>query len=119
MKVLLILPDARMHKFSVLGRVRSTREAPLTLTTLAALGSRVPGVEFRLVDESIDAVPLDAAADLVALGRKMAARGIQTFRLDKTQERQLMAGAFNDPEMAKTVAAQLAAEGIACKVAKP
>jgi radical SAM superfamily enzyme YgiQ (UPF0313 family) len=67
MKVLLIMPDASMHKFWVLGRLKSAREAPLTLTTLAAIGSQVSGVEFELVDESVDTVPLDARVDLVAI----------------------------------------------------
>ncbi len=67
MKVLLIMPDANMHKFSVFGRLKSTREAPLTLTTLAAIGSQDPNLEFRLVDESVDTVPLDYPADLVGI----------------------------------------------------
>jgi radical SAM superfamily enzyme YgiQ (UPF0313 family) len=67
MKVLLLMADANMHKFWIFGRLKSAREAPLTLTTLAALGDSVPGVEFRLVDESIDRVPLDYPADLVAI----------------------------------------------------
>jgi radical SAM superfamily enzyme YgiQ (UPF0313 family) len=67
MKVLLILPDANMHKFWVFGRLKSAREAPLTLTTLAAIGSQDPDIEYRLVDESIDTVPLDYPADLVGI----------------------------------------------------
>jgi len=67
MRVLLIMPDANMHKFWVFGRIRSAREAPLTLTTLAALGDEDPEIEFRLVDESIDPVPLDYPADLVGI----------------------------------------------------
>lgn len=67
MKVLLIMPDANMHKFWILGRLKSAREAPLTLTTLAAIGSQVPDVSFQLVDESVDSVPLDYPTDLVAI----------------------------------------------------
>ena len=67
MKVLLIMADASMHKFWINGRLKSAREAPLTLTTLAAIGSREPDVEFRLVDESVDSVPLDFPADLVGI----------------------------------------------------
>lgn len=67
MKVLLIMADASMHKFWFWGKLKSAREAPLTLTTLAAIGSVVPGVDFQLVDESIDAVPLDWQGDLVAI----------------------------------------------------
>src|ERR1035437_3092293 len=67
MKVLLIMADASMHKFWLFGRLKSAREAPLTLTTLAAIGSGEPGVDFTLVDESVDSVPLDFQADLVAI----------------------------------------------------
>jgi radical SAM superfamily enzyme YgiQ (UPF0313 family) len=67
MKVLLIMPDASMHKFWVFGRLKSTREAPLTLTTLAAIGSQDSDIEFRLVDENVDSVPLDYPADLVGI----------------------------------------------------
>jgi len=68
MRVLLIMADASMHKFWLFGRLRSCREAPLTLTTLAAIGSAAePTIEFHLVDESVDSVPLDFSADLVAI----------------------------------------------------
>lgn len=67
MNVLLIMPDASMHKFRIFGKLKSAREAPLTLTTLAAIGSSVPGVTFTLCDESIDPVPLHAKPDLVAI----------------------------------------------------
>ena len=49
MKILLIMPDANMHKFRVFGRLKSAREAPLTLTTLAAIAGQAPDIEFRLV----------------------------------------------------------------------
>lgn len=67
MKVLLIMADANMHKFWVFGRLKSAREAPLTLTTLAAIGGGDPEIEFHLVDESVDSVPLDYPADLVGI----------------------------------------------------
>jgi radical SAM superfamily enzyme YgiQ (UPF0313 family) len=61
------MPDANMHKFWILGRLRSAREAPLTLTTLAAIGGAQSAIEFRLVDESVDTVPLNYPADLVGI----------------------------------------------------
>ncbi len=67
MKILLIMADANMHKFRFFGRLMSAREAPLTLTTLAAIGGQDPDIEFRLVDESVDSVPLDYPADLVGI----------------------------------------------------
>jgi radical SAM superfamily enzyme YgiQ (UPF0313 family) len=67
MKLLLIMPDAHMHKLIVGPFVRSMREAPLTLTTLAALAGAVPDVKIRLVDGSIDPTPLNAEADLVGI----------------------------------------------------
>ena len=67
MRVLLMLPDGHIHKIRIGAFVRSMREAPLTLTTLAALAPRDLNIDFRLVDESIDAVPLDDQADLVGI----------------------------------------------------
>jgi radical SAM superfamily enzyme YgiQ (UPF0313 family) len=66
-RVLLILPDGHIHKIRIGAFVRSMREAPLTLTTLAALAPKDSDIDFRLVDESIDTVPLDDQADLVGI----------------------------------------------------
>ena len=64
---MLIMPDARIHRLQ-LGRHRvSFREAPLTLTTLAALVPPELDAEVRIVDESIDRVPLDEHFDLVGI----------------------------------------------------
>jgi len=65
--VLLIMPDAAMHKLHLRGRVRSFREVPLSIATLAALTPDQPDVHYTLVDESVDKVPLDFPADLVGL----------------------------------------------------
>lgn len=67
MRILLILPDAHMHKFRWGRRVWSLREAPLTLTTLAALTAGWPDVEYTLVDGSVEEIPLYAGADLVGI----------------------------------------------------
>ena len=56
-----------MHKLRLGPFVRSMREAPLTLTTLAALVPDAPDVELKLVDGSVDRVPLDYPADLVGI----------------------------------------------------
>lgn len=61
------MPDAGMHKYRIFNHVRSAREAPLTLTTLAALTFDQPDVEYKVIDESIDPVPLDYPADLVGI----------------------------------------------------
>ncbi len=66
MKILMIMPDAHMHKLRIGSFTRSFREAPLTLTTLAALAPS-DQFHFKLIDESIDKVPLDYPADLVAI----------------------------------------------------
>jgi radical SAM superfamily enzyme YgiQ (UPF0313 family) len=65
-KLLLITPDAHMHKLKIGSFVRSSREAPLTLTTLAAL---TPSEEYdiKIIDESIDKVIPDFPADLVGI----------------------------------------------------
>ncbi len=66
-KILLIMADAHMHKFYLGSHVRSAREAPLSISTLAALTSDQPDIEYKLVDESIDRVPLDYEADMVGI----------------------------------------------------
>lgn len=66
MKILLIMPDAAMHKRIIGSRVRSFREVPLSIATLAALAPD-PDLNYTLVDESVDTVPLDARPDLVGL----------------------------------------------------
>jgi radical SAM superfamily enzyme YgiQ (UPF0313 family) len=65
MRILLIMPDAHMHKLRIGPFVRSMREAPLTLTTLAAMVP--PGIEVKLVDGSVDPVPMNEPADLVGI----------------------------------------------------
>ena len=67
MRILLVMPDAYMHKLRIGPFLRSMREAPLTLTTLAALVPDDPGIEVRIVDGSIDRIPLDYPADLVGI----------------------------------------------------
>ena len=67
MIILLLLPDARMHKLKIGPHVRSMREAPLSLVTLAALLPDDPPIEWRIVDGSIDPIPFDAPADLVGI----------------------------------------------------
>ena len=67
MRILLVMPDAHMHKLRIGSFVRSLREAPLTLTTLAGLVPNLPGVEVKLVDGSVDAVPMNYPADLVGI----------------------------------------------------
>ena len=67
MRILLIVPDAHMHTLRIGPFVRSFREAPLTLTTLAALVPPSSDTEIIIVDGSIDTIPLDADADLVGI----------------------------------------------------
>lgn len=54
-----------MHKLRLGSQVRSMREAPLSLTTVAALTPR--DVEIQIVDGSVDPIHMDAKADLVAI----------------------------------------------------
>lgn len=67
MKVLLILPDAKMHKLKIGPMVRSMREAPLTLAVLAALAPDELDIQFELIDGSIDHIPLKSNPDLVGI----------------------------------------------------
>jgi radical SAM superfamily enzyme YgiQ (UPF0313 family) len=66
-RVLLVLPDGNVNKLRFGPLVRSAREAPLTMTTLAALAPEDLDCSFRLVDESIGQVPVGREADLVAI----------------------------------------------------
>jgi radical SAM superfamily enzyme YgiQ (UPF0313 family) len=61
------MPDAHMHKLRLGPFVRSLREAPLTLTTLAALTPDYPDIHVKVVDGSVDRIPLDYPADLVGI----------------------------------------------------
>ncbi|MDO8511933.1 MAG: radical SAM protein [bacterium] len=64
-RILFIMPDAHMHKLKLFGFTKSLREAPLTLTTLASM---VPsGHHITIVDGSIDPIPMDYKADIVAI----------------------------------------------------
>lgn len=67
MKLLIIMPDAHMHKLKIGPHVRSMREMPLSICTLAALTPPDPDIDIRLVDGSVEPIPLDAEADLVAI----------------------------------------------------
>lgn len=67
MKILLIMPDARIHRLN-LGPLRmSFREAPLTLTTLASLVPEELGLDIQLVDESVSSIPYGKRFDLVGI----------------------------------------------------
>jgi len=67
MKILLLLPDGRIHKIKLGPVTRSMREAPLTMTLLAALVPPELDARLTLVDESIQTVPADESFDLVAI----------------------------------------------------
>lgn len=67
MKLLIIMPDAHMHKLRIGSHVRSMREMPLSICTLAALTPSYQDMDIRLVDGSVDRVPLEYDADLVAI----------------------------------------------------
>ncbi len=67
MRILLLLPDGRIHKVQLGTFTRSLREAPLTMTLLAALVPEELRAEVVLADESISPVPGEGAFDLVAI----------------------------------------------------
>ena len=67
MKILLIMPDAGIHRLKAGPLCISFREAPLTLTMLAALVPEELDAEVTIVDESIDEIPLNATPDLVGI----------------------------------------------------
>jgi radical SAM superfamily enzyme YgiQ (UPF0313 family) len=65
--LLLVMPDAGIHRLR-LGPVSvSFREAPLTLTTLAALVSDGLELDITLIDESVQQIPFGRHFDLVGI----------------------------------------------------
>jgi radical SAM superfamily enzyme YgiQ (UPF0313 family) len=61
------MPDARIHRIRVGPFIRSMREAPLTLTTLAALAPPELDIEFKLIDENVSPLDLDYPVDLIGI----------------------------------------------------
>jgi radical SAM superfamily enzyme YgiQ (UPF0313 family) len=66
-KLLIMMPDGRIHKLKLGIISRSFREAPLTATSLAALVPEELNFDIRIADESIDKIPLEEPFDLVAI----------------------------------------------------
>ena len=67
MKVVLLSPKGPLYRNRGGIFKKSLRYQPLTLTTLAALAPKDLDVEFRLIDEGIDDIPLDLEADLIGI----------------------------------------------------
>jgi len=67
MKLLLLMPHANLHRIKVGPFCMSFREAPLTLTTLAALTPDDAEAELTLIDENVQRVPENKPFDLVAI----------------------------------------------------
>lgn len=67
LRVLLILPDGHIHRIRIGPFVRSMREAPLTLTTLAALSPPSLDIDIKCVDGSVNKIPTNYPADLVGI----------------------------------------------------
>jgi radical SAM superfamily enzyme YgiQ (UPF0313 family) len=66
-RLLIVLPDGRIHKLQVKGFSKSFREAPLTATTLAALVPLELNFDISIADESIGQNPIKDNVDLVAI----------------------------------------------------
>ena len=67
MRVALLSPKGPLYRWRGGIFKKSLRYQPLTLTTLAALAPPELDIEFRLIDEGIDEIPLDLDADLIGL----------------------------------------------------
>ena len=68
MKILLVMPDGNINKLKLGPLEVSFREAPLTLTLLAALVPEELNAQISLVDESVGTqVPFDEDFDLVGI----------------------------------------------------
>lgn len=66
-RLLIILPDGRIHRIQLGSFSKSFREAPLTATALAALVPPELNFEIRIADESIGQNPIQQNVDLVAI----------------------------------------------------
>ncbi len=67
MKILLIMPDANIHRLNIGQWGISFREAPLTLTMLAALVPKELNASIRIIDESIEPLPEKNGYDIVGI----------------------------------------------------
>lgn len=67
MKVALLSPKGPLYRKRGGIFKKSLRYQPLTLTTLAALAPKELDVQFQLIDEGIDDIPLDLEADLIGV----------------------------------------------------
>jgi radical SAM superfamily enzyme YgiQ (UPF0313 family) len=68
MKILLIMPDGKINKISLFSHSLSFREAPLTLTHLAALTPESIDADYTLIDGSLGtSIPYDINFDLVGI----------------------------------------------------
>lgn len=67
MRILIVLPDARIHKLRLGPLQTSFREAPLTATFLAALVPANLNADVSICDESVDTIPFHRRFDLVGV----------------------------------------------------
>jgi radical SAM superfamily enzyme YgiQ (UPF0313 family) len=67
MRILLVLPDGKIHKLKLGPFQTSFREAPLTATMLAALVPTDIEAKIEVVDESVQRVPFHKSYDLVGI----------------------------------------------------
>lgn len=66
MKIVLLAPAGAMHRFDGSFQ-RALHYAPLTLTTLAALVPAELDAEVCIYDETVEKIPLDLQADIIAI----------------------------------------------------
>lgn len=66
MKIVLLAPAGAMHRFDGSFQ-RALHYAPLTLTTLAALIPSELDAEVCIYDETVEKIPLDLQADIIAI----------------------------------------------------
>lgn len=67
LRILLVMPDGRIHKLKLGPLNISFREAPLTATTLAALVPPEIDAVIRIADESVQGIPFHKDFDIVGI----------------------------------------------------
>jgi radical SAM superfamily enzyme YgiQ (UPF0313 family) len=80
LRILLVLPDGRIHKLKIGSFQTSFREAPLTATMLAALVPPDIDAKIDVVDESVQRVPFHKQYDLVGISC-MTGTSIQGYEI--------------------------------------
>ncbi|MBF0299113.1 MAG: B12-binding domain-containing radical SAM protein [Oligoflexia bacterium] len=84
MNILLIMPNAKIHAIRIKDFTMSFREAPLTMTTLAALTPDDINANIRIIDESVEKVDFEKITNVDLVGiSAMTGTSIRAYQIAK------------------------------------